>query len=275
MFHSKYPFAVRLIGFPSQETAVIEEMFAAHGGRACTYFPLPEDNLQDPDIFLANADEQKALIALSYLSPSTLRPALLIASSGSEHPCPHLRRLVNADALLTALDKLVERRADALAELEASDIVTVPERRRRDRIVNENTRPEDYVHLRRPPVNGGVLVIDRNTAFRDYVAGVVANRHVSIVRTGTEAEALLLCRRQKISVVLVNTSLPEIDPYRLCESIKTQIADRVTVVFLVGGAFSYEKLRARSVGCDGYLEKPVTGKNLLSALKKFLPALWR
>ncbi|MDQ9169859.1 response regulator [Oxalobacteraceae bacterium R-40] len=275
MFNTKYPFAVRLLGFRPEEAAIIQRIFADHGERGCTYFSLPEDNLQDPDIFLANADEEKALIALSYLSPSMLRPALLIASSKLEHAYPHVARPVKAGELLTALDSLVERRADALAELEASDIVTVPERRRKERIFDENMRPDDYLHLRRPPVNGGVLVVDRNVAFRDYVAELLGNRNIPVACASTEAEALLQCRRQKISIVLMNTSLPDVEPYRLCASIKTQIADRVTVVFLVGGSFSYDQAEARKVGCDGYLEKPVTSKNLMSALKKFLPALWR
>jgi CheY-like chemotaxis protein len=275
MFTTKYPFAVRLIGFRADEAAIIERMFAENGERGCTYFSLPEDNLQDPDIFLANADEEKALIALSYLSPSMLRPALLVVSADRDHAYPHVVCPVKADVLLVALDKLVARRADALAELEASDIVTVPERRRKQRLPDENMRPEDYVHLRRPPVNGGVLVIDRNMAFRDYVAELIGNRNIPVAFAPNEAEALLQCRRQKISVVLVNTSLSEIEPYRVCEAIKVQIADRVTVIFLVGGPFAYDQPRARGVGCDGYLEKPVTGKNLLSALKKFLPALWR
>lgn len=273
---TKYPFAVRLIGFRPEEAAIIEQMFASHGERGCTYFSLPEDNLQDPDIFLANADEEKALIALSYLSPSMLRPALLISSAAMEElPYPQVIRPVKAGIFLSALDELVEQRADALAELEASDIVTVPERRRKPRLFDENMRPEDYVHLRRPPVNGGVLVVDRNSTFRDYVAELLAYRSVPVAYAGTEEEAMLQCRRQKISVVLVNTSVAEIEAYRLCESIKTRIADRVTVVFLVGGSFVYQQERARSVGCDGYLDKPVNSKNLTSALKKFLPALWR
>jgi CheY-like chemotaxis protein len=275
MFNTKYPFAVRLLGFRLEEAAIIQRIFAGHGERGCTYFSLPEDNLQDPDIFLANADEDKALIALSYLSPSTLRPALLIASSGLEHAYPRVGRPIKAGELLAALDDLVERRADALAELEASDIVTVPERRRKERIFDENMRPEDYVHLRKHPVNGGVLVVDRNMAFRDYVAELLGSRNIPVAYASTEAEALLQCRRQKISIVLMNTSLPEVDSYRLCASIKTRIADRVTVVFLVGASFSYDQVKARKVGCDGYLEKPIASKNLLSALKKFLPALWR
>jgi CheY-like chemotaxis protein len=273
MFTTKYPFAIRLIGFCAQETAIIEQMFAENGERGFTYFSLPEDNLQDPDIFLANADEEKALIALSYLSPSTLRPALLVASANHDYAYPHVARPVKAGVLLAALDALVEQRADALAELEASDIVTVPERRRKQRIFNGNMLPEDFVHLRRRPVNGGVLVIDRNPAFRDYVAELLGNRNIPVAFASTEADALLQCKRQKISVVLVNTSLAEIEPYRVCEGIKSQIADRVTVIFLVGGPFAYDQSRARSVGCDGYLAKPVTSKNILSALKKFLPAL--
>jgi CheY-like chemotaxis protein len=47
------------------------------------------------------------------------------------------------------------------------------------------------------------------------------------------------------------------------------------VIFLIGKPFVYDPLQARDAGADGYLTKPLASNHLLSALKKFLPPLWR
>lgn len=268
---SSFPFAVRLIGFSAEESAAMDEKFAEKRSKGYRYFCLPEDNLQDPDLFLANANEWKALVALSYLGPSAVRPVLLVGTPEIELPYARVPSPIKWPQLLNALDELIELRADTLSRLEASDVVTVPERRRRDRLDVDLTDPGEYVRMRRPPVIGGVLIIDKNASLSDYVASLLARRNVPVKWSDNETAALDFCRKSKISMVLVNTSTPKVDPYRLCEAIKTNIAERATVVFLVGKSFVYEQTRARQAGCDGFLNKPVTGNGLVSIFKKFLP----
>jgi CheY-like chemotaxis protein len=157
---SSFPFAVRLIGFSAEEEMRIEKGFAEKNAARYSYFCLAEDNLQDPDLFLVNGTERKALLA---------------------------------------------------------------------------------------------------------------RRKVSVNWVEDEAAVLDYCREVKISLVMINTSTPRVDPYRLCEAIKNSTAERVTVIFLVGRSFSYDQALARQHGCDGFLNKPVTGKCLVSVFKKFLP----
>jgi CheY-like chemotaxis protein len=266
-----FPFAVRLIGFAPDEAALIAENFAQEQSRPYAYFRLAEDSLQDPDLYLANANEWKALVALSYLGPSDVRPVLMIGSPDVELSYPRIARPVHWPALFEALDKLIEIRADALSRLEASDVVTVPERRRRDRLDLDLTDPVEYRNMRRPPPQGGVLVIDKNPTLADFVAELLARRNVPVNWTDDEQSAITSCKEQKISMVIANTSTPGVDPYRLCETIKTEVAERVTVIFLVGKSFAYDSEQARRVGCEGFLNKPLTGSHLVSALKKFLP----
>jgi CheY-like chemotaxis protein len=266
-----YPFAVRLIGFVPEESALIGENFAREQGRPYTYFRLPEDSLQDPDLFLANANEWKALVALSYLGPSDVRPVLMIGTADVELTYPHITRPIHWLGLFEALDKLIVKRADALSRLEASDVVLVPERRRKDRLDLDLTDPNEYWNMRRPPAQGGVLVIDKNSTLADYVAELLARHHVPVNWTDDEASALASCKQQKISMVITNTSTPGVDPYRLCHTIKTEVTERVTVIFLVGKSFAYDTEQARKVGCEGFLNKPLTSSHLVSALKKFLP----
>jgi CheY-like chemotaxis protein len=269
--NSRYPFAVRLIGFAPEEAAVIDAYFAQKREQGYGYFRLPEDNLQDPDLFLANADDWKALVALSYLGPSDVRPVLLVGSPDVELPHARVPRPIRWRDFLTALDKLIEKRADALSGLAASDVVTVPERRRRDRLDLDLTDPSDYMRMRRSPVRGGVLIIDKNAVFSEYVAELLARRNVPVDWASNEPSAIDLCKRQKISVVMINTSTPEVDAYRLCKAIKTDAAESATVIFLIDKTFIYDQGEARRVGCDGFLNKPLNNHHLISALKKFLP----
>ena len=267
---SRFPFAVRLIGFSSEEAIVIGAKLAEKRSKGYSYFFLPEDNLQDPDLFLANASEWKALVALSYLGPSAVRPVLLVGSPEIELPYARVPSPVKWPQLFDALDDLIEKRADTLSRLEASDVVTVPERRRRNRLDVDLTDPGDYVRMRRPPVIGGVLIMDKNASLSDYVARLLERRKVLVSWSDDETAALDFCRTSKISLVMINTSTPNVDPYRLCEAIKTNIAEKATVIFLVGKSFTYDQVLARQVECDGFLNKPVTSNCLVSVFKKFL-----
>ena len=59
------PFAVRLIGFSEEETDTFATTFVQEQGKGYGYFHLAEDNLQDPDLYVVNASELKALAMLT------------------------------------------------------------------------------------------------------------------------------------------------------------------------------------------------------------------
>ena len=271
-----YPFAVRMIGFPEDEAEAIADSF---GGDFSTYgyFRLGEDNLQDPDLYLVNADELRALVTLSDLSPGHARPALLVGVPSVSLPYPHLPRPLRRDTLFNALDSLVEKRADTLSRLEASSVISVPERRRRDRVDFDLTDPTEYESMRRQGhAKGGILLVDKNPAFREYVAELLSRYNIPVDWANTQNKVADDCEENEYAVVLVNTSTPGIDPYDLAEEIK--LVNRVrnpAVIFLVGQPFVYDLERARAAKVDGYMNKPVASHHLMAVLKKFIPALVR
>ena len=80
MSANSFPFAARLIGFNQQETEIFDATFALDQGKGYGYFRLAEDHLQDPDLYIANAEKLNALVALSDLRPSDVRPVLLVGT---------------------------------------------------------------------------------------------------------------------------------------------------------------------------------------------------
>lgn len=271
MSANSFPFAVRVIGFKPQELEIFDASFALGHGKGSGYFRLDEDNLQDPDLYIADGEDLRALVALSDLRPSDVRPVLLVGTPVVPLPYIGVERPIRWQRLFEALDELIEKRADTLARLEASDVVAVPERRRRRRVDIDLTDPSDYQGMRTElPHGGAVLVVDRTPAFRDHLAELLLRQQVEVLWARGEVEAEGACARQRVAVALINTSLQDVDPYRLCQALKTARPHDRTSVILLANRGAYEAQRARLAGADGYLTKPVAGHHLVSALKKFM-----
>ncbi|MES2128505.1 MAG: response regulator [Pseudomonadota bacterium] len=267
----KYPFAIRLIGFDAEDSAHIGGLLELAPAAGPSYFCLLDESLQEPDFYIANGEDLKSLARLAALNPGPLQPALLVGVAPVELPFPRMARPFAAAQLYRLLAELVDERADAMAGITARGLPSVPERRRRERLDFDLTDPGEYEKMRRAPPTGAVLIVDRGCALRDHVVQLLSPRKLSIEWTDSAPMAVRLCDETPVSLVLINTSTPGIDPYALCGAIKALAgATRIAVVLLVGGSFAFDSARARSAGIRGVLDKPVADRHLSAALKKLL-----
>jgi len=267
----KFPFAVRLLGFPAQQADDLAGLLHRAPAQGPAYFCLSAHSLQEPDLFIANGDELKALAALAALSSGDLRPALIVGASELDVPYPCLERPLAADGLYAELAQLVERRADALADLAAAGAAPPAERRLRERLDLDLTDPSEYEALRRNGTRGAVLVVGRNAALSAHLARLLLRYRIPVEWAGSEAAAIALCVARPVSVVLLNTSLEGVDAYRLCAALKNAGGPLTpAVVLLVAPPFIYDAERARAAGAEGLLDKPVADHHLRAVLKKLM-----
>lgn len=267
-----FPFALRLIGFSAHEVDVFQAYFELEKERQPAYFCLLEDSLQEPDLFLVNGENLKALATLSGLNTGPARPALLVGKPVIEVAWPYVAKPLAWDALFQHLAILIGARADALSRLAAAELVAVPDRRRQPRIDFDLTDQSEYIKMRRPAAHGGVLLVDKNPAFCLQLNELLMRYHLAVDWVNSREDVLNYCRDNPIAVVMLNTSLEGIEPYALCSEIKQQAAGRrVAVIFLVGKSFDYDSDTARQAGADGMLDKPLSVNQVVLALKKFIP----
>lgn len=263
--------SVRLLGFPSGEGAELGTALAHPPRDGPSYSCLLGDSLQEPDLVIANGDDLSALAALLAWQPDLTRPALVIGSAGMEFPCAQLARPLDMFQMFKLLTDMARKRVDALTGMLAPEAPPVHERRRRIRLDLDTTDPAEFVKMRRHAPNGAVLIVDKRGALRDHVARLLSAHQVSVEWTESAAAAVRLCAETPVSVVMINTSTPGIDPYALCSEIKQQErADRIAVVLLVNQASGYDTARARTAGVRGLLDKPMADRHLVAALKKLL-----
>lgn len=263
-----FPYLLRLIGYSGDERTELNRQFHLHhkhGGQI--FHAMHEDNLLDPDLYLANLDAPGSHDSLDRLRPAPARPALLVSSQAHDLHHLSLRSPLRPGELLAGLEQLVQLRANALARLPASDAVHVPERRRQ---LPPQPMPE-ALRSRRVAQEGGVLVVDREQQFAHGLMQRLAGRGLRVDRANEHRSAVILCKQFPVSLVIINTATPGLDPYKLCEAIRTQSGGGVRVVFLIGRYFSYMPELARAAGCEGFVSKPLSERQLDSLLRRYLP----
>lgn len=266
----KFPFAVRLIGFAPDQALALEAGLARAPAAGPAYFCLSDDSLQEPDLFIANGDELKALAALAALASGAVRPALIIGAPALALPYPNLERPLEWDGVYAELAQLVARRADAVAGMAASGLPPLPERRRHERLDLDLTDPAEYEALRRPGSRGAVLVVDKNGSFAMHLARLLEPYGIPVEWAGNATAALLICGARAVSVAMLNTAV-QLDPYQLCAQLRACGGPLLpAVLLLVGPPFIYDSAKARAAGAEGLLDKPVADHQLKAVLKKLM-----
>ncbi|QOY94005.1 response regulator [Massilia sp. UMI-21] len=289
MHAPRYPFTLRLVGFAPAECAQLERLLAQAPSPGPSYFCLHDDSLQEPDLYIADGGNPAALARLSCLPPGAPQPILLIGGDGASSR-RSLPRPVDPASLYEVLAELLDSRVQTLATLAARGQRCLPERRRRPRLAPDTEAPAYYARLRHGPPDGAVLIIDKGGAFRDHVARVFANTIGNTLGnppgatpatpgsasrpvewTDSSRAAVRLCDETPVSLVMINTCAPGIEPYSLSSAIKSQEgAGRTAVLLLVGQSFKYDSLRARDAGVRGLLDKPIADRHLLTTFQKLL-----
>lgn len=265
--------AVRLVGFPPEAARALAQGLARAPAAGPSYLCLAEDSLQDPDLYIANGTELKALAVIASLAAGDVRPALVLGATGVALPYPNLPLPVQWRAMYAELARLLARRADVLAGLTVAGQPPVPERRRRERLDLDLTDPAIYEKMRKPRREGAVLCVDANAAFSEQLSQTLQPFGTAVLWAVDGVAALALCRQRPVAAVLLDLAAPIIDHYLLCAHLRSEegpAGAAPEVIFLVANAHDYDFTRARAAGAAGMLDKPLAQHQLQAVLRKFM-----
>ena len=263
MHAQKISSAVRLLGFSPGDGERMAALLSTEPRSGALYSLLHDDSLQEPDIVLADGASPAVLAQLDGMRCAP--PALLVGGSEGDG-YTHIAPPVDASVLHAAIARLLAERRRALALLAARGEPLLAERRREPRV----GPPIDGCALKRqPPRPGKVLIVDKGGALRDHLARLAFGRPLAIAWTDSAPTAVRLCDEMPVSLAMINTAAPGIDPYALSFAIKSQEgAGRTAVVLLVGKGFAYDSTRAREARVRGLLDKPVGDRSLMAMLQR-------
>ncbi|SFA83737.1 Signal transduction histidine kinase [Acetitomaculum ruminis DSM 5522] len=136
---------------------------------------------------------------------------------------------------------------------------------------NNFAKREEYAESFRAP-DVKVLVVDDSKVNLKVVSLLLKNTEVKITEALSGEEAIQKLKEDEFDLVLLDHMMPEMDGVETLKIIRdNNIADKTPVIALTANAVA----RAREIyiakGFCDYLSKPVGGKDLESALIKWLP----
>ena len=116
-----------------------------------------------------------------------------------------------------------------------------------------------------------VLVVDDSPTVRKLVEMSLERNCFRVVHAFDGVAAIKEIARQNPSLILMDVNMPRLDGYQLCKLVKKHETTRhIPVVMLTSKEGVFDKLKGRLVGCSGYIAKPFSPEELVTAVEQFL-----
>lgn len=118
---------------------------------------------------------------------------------------------------------------------------------------------------------GRVLLVEDNEENREIYATILRHHGYGVLEVEDGREALRLAEEERPDLILLDISIPGLDGWRVAERLKEDDATReIPVIALTAHALPEDYARARELGCDAYLSKPVRPQRVVEEVRRFL-----
>jgi two-component system cell cycle response regulator DivK len=120
-------------------------------------------------------------------------------------------------------------------------------------------------------VSKRILVVEDQPDNRQIIRDMLADTGYEIAEAENGEEALAAITKQRPDLILMDIQLPIMDGYAATRRIKTDPALKsIPVIAVTSYALSGEEKKAREAGCDDYVPKPYSPRQLLAKIRQYL-----
>jgi two-component system, cell cycle response regulator DivK len=116
-----------------------------------------------------------------------------------------------------------------------------------------------------------ILVVEDQPDNRKIIRDVFARTDYEIIESENGEEALAAIAKVRPDLILMDIQLPIMDGYTATRRIKADPALRsIPIIAVTSYALSGEEKKAREAGCDDYIPKPYSPRELLAKVRQYL-----
>jgi len=117
-----------------------------------------------------------------------------------------------------------------------------------------------------------ILVVEDQMDNRQILRDLLGNAGYQLVEAENGEEALAAVSRQRPDLILMDIQLPVMDGYEATRRLKADPAtSSIPIIVVTSYALSGDEGKARAAGCDAYVTKPYSPRQLLAKVREFLP----
>ena len=121
-------------------------------------------------------------------------------------------------------------------------------------------------------MNKRILVVEDQEDNRRILSDLLTANGFDIVEAVTGEEGVAAAAREKPDLILMDIQLPGLDGYEATRRIKAKPElDQIPIIAVTSYALSGDDKKAYAAGCDGYVTKPFSPRDLLAKIKEYLP----
>jgi two-component system cell cycle response regulator DivK len=116
-----------------------------------------------------------------------------------------------------------------------------------------------------------ILVVEDQPDNRQIIRDMLADGGYEITEAENGEAALAAIAKQRPDLILMDIQLPVMDGYTATRHIKTDPDLRsIPIIAVTSYALSGEEKKAREAGCDDYVPKPYSPRQLLAKIRQYL-----
>ena len=117
-----------------------------------------------------------------------------------------------------------------------------------------------------------ILVIEDTEDNRQIVRDLLESAGYELIEALDGLEGVAAAEREHPDLILMDIQLPGIDGYEATRRIRAVLAlAAVPIIAVTSYALSGDEAKTRAAGCDGYVAKPFSPRQLLAKIREFLP----
>lgn len=116
-----------------------------------------------------------------------------------------------------------------------------------------------------------ILMVEDTEDNRQIVRDLIATTGYELIEATDGAAGVAAATAQRPDLILMDIQLPVMDGYEATRRIKADPSLRhIPIIAVTSYALSGDEARALAAGCDGYVAKPFSPRQLLAKVREFL-----
>jgi len=117
-----------------------------------------------------------------------------------------------------------------------------------------------------------ILVVEDQKDDRQIIRDMLAGTGYAITEAEDGEQALAAVAKERPDLILMEIQLPSMDGYEAMQRIRTNPALlSIPIIAVTSYAPSGEEQKARAAGCDDFVPKPYSPRQLLAKIRHYLP----
>jgi two-component system, cell cycle response regulator DivK len=116
-----------------------------------------------------------------------------------------------------------------------------------------------------------ILLVEDTEDNRQIIRDLLVSTGYQLLEAEDGAAGVAMAAEHRPDLILMDIQLPVMDGYEASRRIKANPAlTHIPIIAVTSYALSGDEARTRAAGCDGYVAKPFSPRQLLAKINEFL-----